>query len=47
MDPETRAIEVLRLQGGAYDLVRRFHTPEVLVTQALPGLELALGDVFA
>jgi Uma2 family endonuclease len=47
VDPEGRSIEVLRLQRGAYDLVRRFRAPETLATQALPGLELPLGDVFA
>lgn len=49
VDPEAETILVLRLDGGAYREAERLsaESGDLLTTPLLPGLELALSEVFA
>lgn len=47
VDPEANTVEVYRLQENASTPARRFAASDALVTALLPGLSIALSDVFA
>jgi Uma2 family endonuclease len=47
VEPDLRAIEVLRLSADRYEPAGYFTAGTVLRTQAMPGLEIAIDDVFA
>ncbi len=48
VDPRSDSIEVLRLEeDGCYGVAGHFAGDQVLVSQALPGLELPLPRIFS
>jgi len=46
VDPESRSIEVLMLDGGRYTRSGLFRVADILTCRLLPGFELELAEVF-
>ena len=46
IDPEPETVDVLALQNGRYELLKRYQGPEVAASRLLPGFEISLQTIF-
>jgi len=47
IDPEAKAVELLRLKGESYETVARLTEDGMLASPTFPGFELSLKELFA
>ena len=46
IDPEPETVDVLALQNGRYELLKRYQGAEVAASRLLPGFEISLQTIF-